>query len=309
LPSLPTGTVTFLFTDIEGSRCFTAESSPERGRPSAESAARPREFKAERSGKCPSRHRGKYVRLHYVCAELVEDVVDVRLSGSFGNLETGANILEGPACRLVQMGGPVERDGPLGRGRRGDPMGPYPKLRSNQLRIWLRGAGIIVVAVLWVANGDSKNGMTRAAPKPLSACSVVSVEDAKALLGAVAIVVQDVDIENPPGSGQRAAQCVYRGAGQKLVSASVVRPITKADFEAYRHALESQMSVKTQTLPGLGEEAFSLGRKDPAPNLGMVTLLRVDHSVSITVTREDLDPAQIVASIMPIARRVAGRPL
>lgn len=188
-------------------------------------------------------------------------------------------------------------------------MGPYPKLRSNLLGIWLRGAGIIVVAVLWVANGDS-NGMTSAAPKPLSACSVVSVEDAKGLLGAAAtVVLQDADTENPPGSGQRAAQCVYLGPGQKLVSVSVVRPMTKADFEAYRRALESKMSAKTQTVSGLGDEAFSLARKDPPPSLGVVTFLRAQYGVSIVVTREDRDPAQIVASIMPIARRVAGRPL
>ncbi len=102
---------------------------------------------------------------------------------------------------------------------------------------------------------------------------------------------------------------MYLGPGQGLVSVSVVRPITKADFEASRQTFESKMSAKTQTVASLGDEAFSLGRKDPPPNLGVVTFLREQYRVSIAVTREGIDPARIVASIMPVARKAAGRPL
>ncbi len=177
--------------------------------------------------------------------------------------------------------------------------------RLNVFSIWVRGVAALVVALLWVASGGS-SGTTNAALKPLSACTLVSVEDAKGLLGAGATVAQDTDNDIP--GGQRVAKCTYAVPGQELaktMDVGVVRPVTKADFEAARQRVER--IGKAQNVAGLGDAAYSFG--SPQTNSGGVRFLKGQYTIEIDVILKGVNPAQIVASIMPIARKAAGRPL
>jgi hypothetical protein len=172
-------------------------------------------------------------------------------------------------------------------------------------RPWVQGAAASVVALLLVAGGGL-SGTTNAALQ-LSACRIVNLEDAKGLLGAGATVAQDSDNDIP--DGQRIAQCTYAVAvgqnAEKTMVVGVVRPMTKTKFAA--ESQERQTALKARKVAWLGDDAYAYGVKDATGSLGNVTFLKGAYYVGMTVYLKDVDPTQIVARIVPIARKAAGR--
>jgi hypothetical protein len=180
-----------------------------------------------------------------------------------------------------------------------------PHSRLNAFGIWAQGAAAIVVGLFWVAGGGS-TGTTTAALKSLSACNLVSVDDAKELLGATVTVAQDSDTEI--SGGQRVAKCTYTVPGQehaKTMDVGVTRPVTKAKFETDRRQIET--IGKAKNVAGLGDAAYSF--ESPKMNSGGVRFLKGQYTIDIIVLLKGVDPSQIVARIIPIARQAAGRPL
>jgi hypothetical protein len=170
-----------------------------------------------------------------------------------------------------------------------------------------RGVVALVLALLWIAGGDW-NSTIHAAPNPFTACSLVSMEEAKLWDAAAKPDVMNSHSQFP--NGQAMETCRYKVlAGekvQKYLTVDVRQPVTKAQFEAGRQQNELAFN-KVQKVAGLGDEAYAFGFY----NFGVVTLLKGQNAVEIKVEYKSdnasVDPARIVAGIMPIARTAARR--
>lgn len=173
---------------------------------------------------------------------------------------------------------------------------------------------VVIIALLWILSGGS-SGTTNAAPKPISACSLVSLEDAKGMWDAAAqadIVGQD----SPLSNGQSRATCRYKvfaSDGQhvaKYMTVEVTRPVTRAQFETGKQQDEMAFNPtigKVQNVAGLGAQGYSFGFY----GFGVVTFLKGQYAVKVTVEYKsdnaNVDPARIVAGLVPIARKAADR--
>jgi hypothetical protein len=173
---------------------------------------------------------------------------------------------------------------------------------------WVRRVSVIIAVLLWAVGGGS-SGTTDAAPKPFSACSRVSLEDATGLWDAAA-KLDGMDSDHSLPNGPNVVVCRYKVlAGQrveKYMTVEAARPVTKAQFEARRQQNEQAFN-NVQNIAGLGDQAYSFGFS----NFGTVAFRKGQNAVVTQVEYKSdntsIEAGRIVAGIMPIARRAVGR--
>ncbi len=181
-----------------------------------------------------------------------------------------------------------------------------PKSKSMKDFRAVCALGALSIVLLGPAGGGHTSA--GAALPPLSACSLVTLTEARGLIGAGAALWKESDTEVIRG-GQRFAQCTYSVPGQALTrnfDMFVTRPVSTSQFrEGYRTHVS--LGHGAHGVAGLGDEAYAWGTKDKATRMGAVTLLKRSYEIVIKVFLAGTEPAQIVDLIVPIARKAADR--